>query len=474
MSQIKLNRDALYTRGGILDALMDGAFDVAVLVDEHCRVIYISESSFRMISQRKQVIGQDVSQMDNVSPFRQVISTGQSATGLLLEINGRKCVSNIFPIVDQGKVIGALGTILFRSLTTIKKIFARIQQEVEGLDLGEIYQNLAQMDSGYTFSDYLGDSPPVQELLSKCKKVAACDVPVLLIGETGTGKEIIASAIHAARHSDHFAPYVTINCTAIPENLLESELFGYEKGAFTGAEQNKTGKFEQAGSGDILLDEIGDMSLHLQSKLLRVLESREFERLGGRRVIPFRAGVIAATNKNLPRLSQEGVFRPDLYYRLSIIELFLPPLRQRVEDIPMLIEHFSHERQGKLRFTRQAMDYLGRYAWPGNVRQLRNVVNRLLIFYDGMQITGEQIIAELSAGKNSYNEVLDPNHAGQHEKSDFDTRVRSLEATEREAITRTLDFCGRNITETARILGIGRATLYKKMEKYKISNSTGT
>ncbi len=206
-------------------------------------------------------------------------------------------------------------------------------------------------------------------------------------------------------------PYVTINCTAIPEQLLESELFGHEKGAFTGATEARMGKFQLAGDGDILLDEIGDMDLQMQSKLLRVLESREFERVGGREIIPLRAGIIASTNQNLLAMSERRAFRADLYYRLSTIELYLPPLRARPEDIPLLIDRLCAQKGGRLRLTHQAMEYLQRYTWPGNVRQLKNLVGRWLVFYDGVQITGRHVVDELTIGQRSYNEafgVTDP------------------------------------------------------------------
>ena len=204
---------------------------------------------------------------------------------------------------------------------------------------------------------------------------------------------------------------MTINCTAIPEQLLESELFGHEKGAFTGATEARMGKFQLAGDGDILLDEIGDMDLQMQSKLLRVLESREFERVGGREIIPLRAGIIASTNQNLLAMSERRAFRADLYYRLSTIELYLPPLRARPEDIPLLIDRLCAQKGGRLRLTSQAMEYLQRYTWPGNVRQLKNLVGRWLVFYDGVQITGRHVVDELTIGQRSYNEafgVTDP------------------------------------------------------------------
>lgn len=469
MAQISLTWEELHTRGGLLDELLDKTYDMALLLDDQCRILYLNERNKSILSNWKALVGQPVQSFDNVSPYEQVIRTGKAATGLLMEILGHKCFSNVIPVVDQGKTIGAMGMVMFRNTASIEEIFAQVKEPFNVHDTGELYAHVALMDQTYTFSDFIGESQAVKDLLAQCQKAAQCDYPVLLIGETGTGKEIIASGIHAARHPDTFAPYVTINCTAIPENLLESELFGHEKGAFTGADARKEGKFERAGTGDLLLDEIGDMSLHLQGKLLRVLESKEFERVGGRKVIPFRAGVIAATNKNLPRLAEQGQFRADLYYRLAIVELFLPPLRRRPEDIPLLVDHFLSLRQGTLRFTRQAMDSLQRYPWPGNVRQLKNLIDRLLVLREGEQIDADRVLAELSAGQEHYDKVLgDGGGAAPQHRRASGLPPRTLEEQEREAVAQALEYCGQNITEAARVLGISRATLYKKIEKYQL------
>ncbi|NCB62896.1 MAG: sigma-54-dependent Fis family transcriptional regulator [Clostridia bacterium] len=457
MPQLHISRTELYRRGGILDEIMDSVFDNAILTDRDCRILRIGSSAFRSPTQRAALVGQHISVLDAVSPFEEVIRTGQARLDLLLELYGRKCLSSLFPVVDGNEVIGVLGTITMRNLGRLKQVVSQIGEASP--EFAGLYQSLARVESGLTLEDYLGDSPLVADLLRKARRAAESDAPILIIGETGTGKEIIASGIHAVRSKGRPSPYVTINCTAIPHNLLESELFGHEKGAFTGAADRKLGKFQLAGDGDILLDEIGDMDLLMQAKLLRVLESREFERVGGHDIIPLRAGVIASTNQNLLRRSEERVFRPDLYYRLSAIELYLSALRTRPDDVPMLIEHFVARKGSALRFTSEAMEMLKRYPWPGNVRQLKNLVDRWLVFYGGALITGRHIADELTIGQRSYNEAFGVT-------APLPDVPKTLADREAEALKNALEECGGNVTAAARCLGISRAAFYQKRKRH--------
>lgn len=469
MDKIKMTLKDMMTREGLLDELMDHVFDVSILVDSSARIIHISSKSFRDQVRRSEVIGKDISVLDTVSPFHQVLKTGIPATRLLLKIHGRNCISSIFPIVDGDRIIGALGTIIFRDMKKIKQIFTDGRFK-DNDSISDIYDNLSRVESGYSFADFIGEDPAVKDLLDKAEKAAASNLPVLIIGETGTGKEIIAGAIHNGRNAQQpdrhtGSAYVTINCTAIPENLLESELFGHEKGAFTGADETKPGKFELAAGGDILLDEIGDMNLSMQSKLLRVLESREFERVGGHRIIPLQAGIIASTNKNLYALSEERKFRSDLYFRLNTIELFVPPLRKRPGDIPMLIDYFCEDMNINLRLSQSAMTLLTGYIWPGNVRQLRNLIQRLSIFYDDKKITEDDIAQELRVGQRNYNEAFG------FTTENGDTPLSIIQNTERSAILIALRNQKNNISAAARELGLSRGTLYNKMKKYGIEKN---
>lgn len=313
-----------------------------------------------------------------------------------------------------------------------------------------LYNQLSRSEAHYSLSNFIGKSPAVQELRRFAKKVAAYDYPVLISGETGCGKEIISSGIHTARHQNEKRPFVKINCTAIPSTLLESELFGYEKGAFSGAYSTKPGKFEIAGNGTILLDEIGSLDPVLQSKLLRVIEEKEFERVGGNTLIPLRARIIACTNSDLKQKIQDGAFRSDLYYRLNIAEIQIPPLRERRGDIPLLIEHFIALEQLNISFTAEAIRTVQEYDWPGNVRQLRNFVTKAGLL-DHEQITDADVNYLLGVSTNT--EV---------------TLQGQKDNIERQIIEQALTENNMNISRTAKALGISRNTLYLHIRKLGI------
>ena len=428
MQTLHISRQELHTRGGVLDRMLDSLFDTAILVDTDCRILYISASSFPDPSQRAAVVGQHISVLDQLSPFEEVLRTGQPRPDLFLELHGRPCISSLFPVLDGERVIGVVGTITVRNLGRLKKVLSQLSDQAAGFR--GLYQDLARVDSGYRLEDFVGESPRVADLLDKARKAAHSGESVLILGETGTGKEI------------------------------------------TGATEARMGKFQLAGDGDILLDEIGDMDLQMQSKLLRVLESREFERVGGREIIPLRAGIIASTNQNLLAMSERRAFRADLYYRLSTIELYLPPLRARPEDIPLLIDRLCAQKGGRLRLTSQAMEYLQRYTWPGNVRQLKNLVGRWLVFYDGVQITGRHVVDELTIGQRSYNEafgVTDPLAGTESPSGPASAPPPTLADQERAALEQALAYAGGNRALAARLLGISRTALYQKLERFRLS-----
>ena len=248
-----------------------------------------------------------------------------------------------------------------------------------------------QLKRKYDFKGLVGHSPPMEKVYDMIEKIADTDSTVLISGESGTGKELVAKTIHynSSRAQGAFVP---LNCAAIPKDLLESELFGHEKGAFTGAINARMGRFELAHKGTLFLDEVGELDPSLQVKLLRVLQEREFERIGSVKTIKVDVRILAATNKDLERVTKEGKFREDLFYRLNVIPLHLPSLRKRVEDIPLLIDHFTHEfakkrKRDPLKFSAEAMDCIMRYRWPGNVRELENLLERLTILTSGDEIT---------------------------------------------------------------------------------------
>ena len=311
----------------------------------------------------------------------------------------------------------------------------------------------------------IGRSPTMLALLETVAQVAPSEATVLITGESGTGKELIAGALHfnSLRKT---GPFVKINCAAITETLLESELFGHEKGAFTGADRRKEGRFSQANGGTLLLDEVSEMSLMMQVKLLRALQEREFNRVGGDTTVQVDVRVIAATNKNLVEQINEGAFREDLYYRLNVVELQVPPLLQRKEDIPLLAQHFLEMFTDKNRkeikgFTPQAMDNLIRHDWPGNVRELMNAVERGVVLARSNYLGVE----DFPFMKNSLLQN-DPDSA---KPAEFLMRGdMPLEDVEKAAILNTLEAAGGNKSEAARRLGITRKTLHKKLKTYGV------
>jgi len=301
----------------------------------------------------------------------------------------------------------------------------------------------------------IGTSPQIQEVFGAIRKVATTDAPVLITGENGTGKELAALAIHRSG-SRRDGPFIAINCGAIPESLLESELFGHEKGAFTGAHIQRKGRVELARGGTLFLDEIGDLSGPLQVKLLRFLQEHRIERIGGREQIDVDVRVIAATNRDLKTAMREGRFREDLYYRLGVVVIPLPPLREREGDIPLLattlLQRFGAEAKRKISaFTPQALRAMERYQWPGNVRELENRVKRAVIMAEGTKITPADL--DLDSGPAKYEGT---------------TLKEVREAVEKEFIQRALKRHNGNVTRAASELDISRPTMYELMEKLGI------
>jgi len=318
------------------------------------------------------------------------------------------------------------------------------------------HQELQSRMGEESFQGILGTSSKMQEVFATVRKVATTDVPVLVSGESGTGKELVASAIHRlSRRKNH--PFVVINCGAIPENLLESELFGHEKGAYTGAHVQRRGRVEAAHSGTLFLDEIGELSLPLQVKLLRFLQEQVIERVGGREQIRIDARVIAATNRDLKQAMKDGGFREDLYFRLGVVTIPLPPLREREGDILLLANVFlqryaAENKKKKLSgFTNQAAAALEEYTWPGNVRELENRLKRAVIMAEGTKVTPADMEMEASGSRREMSTLKD-----------------AREALERDMVKRALARNNDNMTRTADELGVSRPTLYELMEKLGI------
>jgi transcriptional regulator with PAS, ATPase and Fis domain len=313
--------------------------------------------------------------------------------------------------------------------------------------------------SKYQFKNIIGQSGKMQEVFRALEKVVNSNVTVLIQGESGTGKELIARAIHYHSPTRGSKPFVAVNCSALPESLLESELFGHEKGSFTGATGRRVGKFEVASGGSIFLDEIGLMTQATQAKVLRILQEREFERVGGNEMVKVDVRVISATNKDLEEAIKTGEFREDLYYRISVFPIKLPPLRERKEDIPLLAAHFldkyaKQENKELEGVAPDALELLMAYNWPGNVRELENCIERAVVLASTREITPKDL-------PNSVRSI------GEKKIYESDNTLSSwIEKLEEDALRNALLENGGNISQTAKKLGIGRATIYRKAKKY--------
>ena len=303
----------------------------------------------------------------------------------------------------------------------------------------------------YEYEDIIGRSEAMQEVFSMIKAVTDTNATVLITGETGTGKELVARAIHS-NSSQRYGPFVATSCGALPETLLESELFGYEKGAFTGADRTKKGRFELANEGTLFLDEVGDISMKTQIRLLRVLQEKSFSRLGGTEQIKVDVRLVSATNRDLVAAIEEGSFRSDLYYRLNVVSIQLPPLRERIDDVPLLAAHFINKYNVEFnkkfdRVDRKAMDFMMDYHWPGNVRELENVIERAIVIDQGPQMKVKHL---------PFCNIESP----------LTEEPRSLQEVEKSHIEKMLQRNDWNIAKTARLLNIDRSTLHKKIKKF--------
>lgn len=344
-------------------------------------------------------------------------------------------------------------------LLLIEKVSEKILLHRENRELKE------QLRERFRFDQIVYGSGAMEEVMHLTGRVAKSEATVLIRGESGTGKELIANAIHySSSRADR--PFIKVNCTALPENLLESELFGHEKGAFTGAHQRRIGRFEQAHTGSIFLDEIGDLSASLQMKLLRFLQEREFERVGSNQTIKADVRVMAATNRDLEDGIRRKTFREDLYYRLNVIAIFLPPLRERREDIPLLIDHFLQRYSEKNRrpipkISKEARDLLLRYTYPGNVRELENIIERSLVISRSDIITTRDLPFQVREGIDE---------AGIGPESKDTSLTTALSQLEKDLILTALDEQKWIQTKAARSLGISERVLRYKMKKYRLSN----
>ncbi len=445
----------------ILATVLDTAYEAVVVVDAEGIITMLSKSYGEFLGIAPETaIGRPVTEVIENTRMHIVAKTGEAEIGQIQRIKGHDMVCNRIPIKRDGKVVGAVGTMLFRDVADLQALadrFNRLQDELEYYK-GELKKH---QGTKYCLDSIIGSSKKVEELRSLAYRVARTHSTVLIRGESGTGKELLAHAIHNASPRA-MGPFVKVNCAALPENLLESELFGYREGAFTGARKGgQVGKFELAHGGTIFLDEIGDMPLNMQVKLLRVLQEKEIERLGESRPLQVDVRVVAATNQNLEEMVQGGRFREDLFYRLNVVTMEIPPLRERREDIDLLVEHLLLKLCRSLGCSRkgvapEAMQVLRQYGWPGNVRELENVLERALNIIDGDVIT----ISHLPY----YLQRVGVVHAG----GSLIPLRQAVEATERTLLKEALQLTRGNCLEAAKILQVSKSTLYEKIARYKL------
>lgn len=437
----------------ILESVQDGI----CVVDRSGEVTYVNPSYLRIVHKTPEmVVGQNVFETAADGNRCAVLRSGIARIGSIRhKKDGTTIVANVNPIFVDGEIAGVVSVI--KDITEIQMLMERLSQVSAKAEYLE-QELLRTKKTAQAFANYIGKSGKVVDVLALASKAADSSANVLIRGESGTGKEVIAEGIHYASGRRR-GPFIRVNCGAIPGALLESELFGHEKGAFTGAVRRKLGKFELANHGTIFLDEIGELDKNLQVKLLRVLQQKEFDRVGGEETIHVDVRIIAATNRDLEAMVREGTFRDDLYYRLNVIPIILPPLRDRPDDIPLLVEHFiekiSKENKKDVRgITPDAMQMFMHYRWPGNVRELENVIERVITLMDTDLITAAVLPSYIKG-----------DIAGREVQSLADDTVLPWEEYEKQIIANALRQ-GTSFNGAAKLLRISHKTVAAKARKY--------
>lgn len=434
-----------------------------ILLDKDTRILLINKAFLEYLNvDRKDAVGKNVLEVDSTSRFPFVLKNKKQEIAWKHTFqSGRTAIVHRIPVLDDdGDLVYGFGMILFQDMDDVRTMVEK--NKLLETELHHYKKQLIKIQgANYNWDNIIGNSRKSTQSKYIGKKAAQTESTVLLTGESGTGKELFAHSIHNDSKRSHY-PFVKLNCAAIPADLIESELFGYDEGAFTGAKKGgKIGKFELANKGTIFLDEIGDMPMSMQAKLLRVLQEKEIERVGGNRQINIDVRVIAATNKNLEELVIKGEFREDLYYRINVMVVEVPALRERMEDIePLaksLIEKIS-SRLGKyvVKISHDTMGMLKNYSWPGNVRELENAIERAINLADG------DTILPIHLPFNISKRII----------KEYDEPIRELSEivaeAEKEAIIHCLEFTRGNKLKTSKLLNISRSSLYDKIEKYNI------
>jgi PAS domain S-box-containing protein len=459
--EIKKLKEKVHFYETILDHVQNGV----MITDENGKIVFFSKTYGRFLGiDAEGAVGRQCQQVVENSRMHIVAATGVAEINHPHRIMDQDMVVQRIPVRIDGQGMFVYGQVMFKDVRDVQALAKKLNVLESKVELYE-KELMSLRSSKYTIENIVGQSPVMVELKKLALKASQINAPVLIMGESGTGKELFAHAIHYASERRIY-PFIRLNCAAIPKELLESELFGYEPGAFTGAGvKGKPGKFELANQGSIFLDEISDLPLEMQPKLLRVLEEKEMERLGGTRMTRSDFRLVAATHAKLENLVEQGTFRKDLYYRLNVLPLQVPPLRQRKEDIPLIAEHLIRKYQKEdgtkmVSISPEVIEVFQNYYWPGNVRELANILERILYTIDGDTILPRHLpIILQTMGK---------------EPPKFEETVlkRMREDVEKEILLHTIRLFKDNKNKAARMLGIHRTSLYKKMKKFKIPLKT--
>ncbi|MEH7115285.1 sigma 54-interacting transcriptional regulator [Neobacillus niacini] len=458
-----------------LRIILESAYEGIAVIDSNGNIVEFNQAYSRFIGvKREDVLGKHATTVIENTRLHVVIETGVPERGYIQRIQGQDMVVHRIPIWKDEKVVGAIGMLIFHGVTELYDILGRMQ-ELSRQVAENILPAEPENKNESRFDHIIARSEKIQAVISIVRKAAKTPSTVLITGDSGTGKEVFATAIHKLSPYAE-GPLISVNCAAIPEHLLEAELFGYEEGAFTGAKKGgKPGKFELAHKGTLFLDEIGDMPSIMQSKILRVLQEREVERIGGITKHRVDVRIIAATNRRLELMVKEGEFREDLYYRLNIIRINLPPLRERKDDIPELLKYHLHQICNRFgirqkSFSNDALVALINYHWPGNVRELVNVVEMLVSLTDSDVIQVHDLPPQIYETQSLSSRSVLTLQEDQPEKSLLiDVKDKAL-ACEKELIVKTIIETNGNKAGAARKLGIQRSTLYEKLKKHGLYN----
>ncbi|NRT34652.1 phosphotransferase system HPr (HPr) family protein [Clostridium beijerinckii] len=450
----------------ILETVQDGI----CVINSDGYITYVNKAYLRILNEKEEdILNKNIR---NVSPDGariKVLKTGESIIGAIsYKENGVVIVSNVNPIIIDGEITGVVSIV--KNVTEVQNLSEKLTQVSAKADyLEEELMRTKKPDSA--FSKYIGHSGKILDALATTLKAAKTDTTVLIRGESGTGKELIAEGIHFSSKNSK-GPFIRVNCAAIPQNLLESELFGYEKGAFTGAIKRKLGKFELAQNGTILLDEIGEMDKSMQAKVLRVIQEKEFQRIGGEETIKINVRIIAATHRNLEEMVKSMEFREDLYYRLNVIPIFLPPLRERKQDIAPLLEHFIDKIGKRINkritiVTNDAMESLLEYKWPGNIRELENLVERIMALNETEVIELSDLPSYMRKDINTVNNAIKSKNNNEIEMLIGADEILPLKEYEKIIIEKALKKYG-SYNAAGKALGLTHKTVAAKARQYGI------